>query len=350
MKTVNDVKKYTRINIAGDEVRRALDRLAKSGVATMEAINCIRWFYNHAMDAGMGWRDAAQILGVDAAAVYALLCGRYAGDYDAVTDKIDRYRAKCITEEMKCGYVETSTWERVSAVCRHARVMHKAAIIYGASQIGKTSAFEEMRRRDMTGLVKLIRMPAAPTLARMQIAFAQAFNLSLQISREKIRSRIIGAITPDTLIMVDEVHQAIIGASRKQSVKVYEWMREVQDLTKCGMVYAGTNVFRDELEMGKMAGVLDQFRRRGCIPPLRLPDTPPMSDIVKIAAAFGLGAPEGDALDIAKRMIASSGLGQYVSFLQSAKNIAANKKQEIVWRHFVMAYDTIQSLSLTPKE
>jgi hypothetical protein len=127
-------------------------------------------------------------------------------------------------------------------------------------------------------------------------------------------------------------------------VQIIEWLRELYDRTNCGMVFCGTRVFRDELETGQFAKILDQFRRRGIIQ-LGLPDTPPPGDVAKIAKAFGLAAPDGDAAGIIRDMLKSSGLGQYVKILQSASNLAANQKKPLSWDHFVVAYDLVQQLS-----
>jgi DNA transposition AAA+ family ATPase len=337
------------MNTPGDIVRSALDRLMATGAITETGRASIQWFYNHAMVSGWEYSDAGKAICVDGATIYQMLNGRYIGNYDDLVNKINRYRDQKMAVTDTGDYVETSTWEKVGAVCRHAQRQHIPAMIFGVSQIGKTKALEEFQRRDTTGTVKLIRMPAAPTMARIQHEFAKALHISTRLHPGMIRYRIMNAVTPDTLIIVDELHQAFLGTTPKRTIEIIEWLREVYDRTQCGMVFVGTNLFREELENGKMAMVLEQFRRRGIIS-LRLPEKPPKSDIHKIAASFGLGVPEGAAVEIVDRMITSSGLKQYVSFLQSAKNLAANKKEGLRWGHFVRAYDAIQSLSINTKE
>ena len=69
------------------------------------------------------------------------------------------------------------------------------------------------------------------------------------------------------------------------------------------------------------------------------------ADIIRFAKAFNLPPPEGTAADLITTMLKRSGLKQYVVFLQSASNLAANQKKPISWDHFVAAHDKIQSLN-----
>ena len=90
--------------------------------------------------------------------------------------------------------------------------------------------------------------------------------------------------------------------------------------------------------------VWDQFRRRGMVE-LTLPDTPPKVDVLKIAAAFGLGEPDAATMDVIRTMLQRSGIGMYFKFLQLSHGVSVSRSEKLTWDHFVQANKNIQALS-----
>jgi len=337
-----------RISIPGDVVQTALARLLDEGEIDDAGKAEIWWFYSYCMDRGFNLDDAGSAIGKDATTAHRLFCGRYGARYDNLIEAVQRYHklADARGGRKVIGFVETTTWRKIDQVCRHALVGQLPAFIFGSSQIGKTTCLQEYARRNNHGQTRYIRMPAAPGFHDALGAVARACYVTSRLSSRDIRERVIGAVNDRMLLIIDEMHQPLISGRGRTGVQIIEWLRELYDRTSCGIVFCGTRVFRDELENGEFAKILDQFRRRGIIQ-LGLPDTPPASDVAKIAKAFGLGAPDGVAAEIVSTMLKRSGLGQYVKFLQSASNLAAHQKKQMSWDHFTVAYDTVQNLSNT---
>lgn len=336
-----------RIIIPGDQVQSALKRLTEQGEIDADASKDIWWLYSYAMDHNWALDDVGKAIDKDASTAHRLFCGRYGAKYDNLVDAVRRYRklAEARGSRTELGFVETSTWQKIDAVCRHALVSQAPAFIFGASQVGKTTCLEEYARRNNHGQTRYIRMPAAPGFAHVLREVAKACYLSSGLSCDAMRDRVMASINDQMLLIVDEMHQALLPGLREgTAVRIVEWFREIYDRTRCGIVFVGTKVFRKELETGRLALVLEQFRRRGIVT-LQLPDTPPASDVALIAKEFGLPKPEGIAADIVADMLRRCGLGQYVKFLQSASNLAARQKKPVSWDHFVTAYDVIRKLS-----
>jgi hypothetical protein len=82
---------------------------------------------------------------------------------------------------------------------------------------------------------------------------------------------------------------------------------------------------------------------------LNLPDTPPKSDIIKIAKSFDLEEPSDRVFDTIKTMLQESGLGKYIKFLQYANGVSVTRKEQLTWDHFLAAYDGVKKLSQTTK-
>ncbi len=345
-----DININQRLSIPGDQVQQALARLVDQKEIDEAGRDDIWWLFSYAMDNGWDLEDVGKSLDKDATTAYRLFLGRYGARYDNLLEAVARFRklATARGQRKSLGFVETTTWGKIDKVCRHALVGQLPAFIFGASQIGKTTCLEEYARRNNHGQTRYIRMPASPGFHDALGAVARACYVTSRLSGRDMRERVIGAVNDRMLLIIDEMHQPLISGRGNTAVQIIEWLRELYDRTNCGIVFCGTRVFRTELESGKFALILDQFRRRGIIQ-LSLPDVAPASDVAKIAKAFGLQPPEGQAGEVVGAMLKRSGLGQYVKFLQLASNLAANQKKTMSWDHFVTAYDVVAKLS-TGKE
>lgn len=336
----------TRISIPGDVVKTALARLVQAGQLDADGEGLVWWFYCFARESNWRLADAADAIGKDKTTVHRLFNGSYGASYDNLLESILRYK-KIAMERAKrrnIGFIETSTYAKVSAICKSALNDSMPAFIYGASQIGKTACLTEFARRNNHGQTKYIRMPAAPSFPFFLKMIAEACFISTRLNADATRRRIVDAIDDRNLLIVDEFHQCMITSSELTARKIVEYLREIYDRTGCGVCVCGTKVVQDEFQNGRQKLVFDQFRRRGMLE-LVLPDTPPKSDIVKIAAAFDLPAPDAGNLDLIKTMLMESGLGKYFKYLQYAHGIATGRKERLTWDHFSAAYDGVKKLS-----
>ena len=342
----NDQEEQSRISIPGDTVLTAMNRLVAAGELDEEGKEHICWFFGHAKEKGMTLDDAGKCIDKDATTVHRLFNGRYGASYDNMVADIKRYRKIALerAKRKEVGFIETTIWRKVSLVCRGALYDSMPAYIYGSSQIGKTSCLEEYKRRNNHGQTRYIRMPAAPTFGKVLEQLAEAYFISPHLSCKDQNRRIFNAVDDRTLLIFDEFHQVFIGAADPMARKIVEFVRELYDRKHCGIVICGTKVVQDEFERGKQRMVWDQFRRRGMVE-LTLQDTPPKADVLKIAAAFGLGEPDVTTMDVIRTMLQRSGIGMYFKFLQLSHGVAVSRSEKLTWDHFVQANKNIQALS-----
>lgn len=335
-----------RISIPGDVVKTALARLVQTGQIDADGETLIWWFYCFARESNWRLADAADAIDKDKTTVHRLFNGSYGASYDNLLESILRYKKIALerSKRRNIGFIETSTFDKVSSICTNALNDAMPAFIYGASQIGKTASLQEFARRNNHGQTKYIRMPAAPSFPFFLKMIAESCFISTRLNADATRRRIVDAIDDRNLLIVDEFHQCLITASELTARKIVEYLREIYDRTSCGVVICGTKVIQEEFNKGKQMLVFDQFRKRGMLE-LVLPDTPPKSDIVKIAKAFDLPSPDDASLDIIKTMLIDSGIGKYFKFLQYAHGIAVSRKEKLNWDHFAKAYDGVKKLS-----
>lgn len=343
--TITDDQAPPRISVPGDAVTAALARLEAAGDINAQAQEAIWWFYCHARDAGMSLADAGRCIHRDATTVHRMLNGRYGARYDNLVDEIVRYRqvAEERARRRDIGYVETSTWRKISAVCRSALYDRLPAFIYGASQIGKTCALLEYQRRNAPG-TRYVRMPAAPSMTLALHAIAEACYIPVHHTQADMRRRIIGAFNDRTLLLVDEFHQAMANVPDLTARKIVEFVREIYDRTGCGIVICGTKVLREELERGRQYLAWEQFRRRGIIS-LQLPDIPPKADVVKIASGFGLPEPDAATMEAIRELLRANGVGKFFRLLQYASALAGAGGRALDWEDYRTAYRSVTALA-----
>lgn len=335
------------IKIPGDRLERSVQSLVREGKVTEAGGDEIRWFYQWAQGGAMSLSAAARAADISPTSLYRLLTATYAAAYDGLVAKLARFHKleEQRSKRADVGFVETSAWRKIDAVCSQALNMQLPAFIYGPSQIGKTTCLLEFARRNNHGTTKYVRMPCAPSFSYFVKTIGRACFISYSSDNvDHIRDRVCNTLTARNLLIVDEFHQAMTTANEKVSAKVMEFIREVYDRTGCGIVLCATDVGRREVEQGRNAGTYDQLRRRG-MTKLVLPAAPSQGDISKIAKAFGLPPPDGDTLKTVREMLAVSGLGMYVKYLQAAHVLARNRKETLCWDTFAAVYDGLADLA-----
>ena len=117
-----------------------------------------------------------------------------------------------------------------------ALISQTIVLMYGDSQIGKTTALEEYARRHNHGQTKYIRLPASAGVQLCAKEIAKACFVSTSSSFEGLRDRILKAIDDKNLIIIDELHQSFMSYQKQSQIKVLEFIREIYDRTQCGMV------------------------------------------------------------------------------------------------------------------
>ncbi len=128
-------------------------------------------------------------------------------------------------------------------------------------------------------------------------------------------------------------------------MRCIEILREIYDVTGCGLVLCGTDVLSAEITRGKMAPMLSQMTRRG-VSEVYLPSVPLPEDADAIAEAYGLPPARGAAGDLQNQILTHHGLGKLIKFLQAATRLAANQGKPMGWEHFLQAHDILVKLSM----
>lgn len=323
--------------LSADTVRRNLEPLVEEGTLSSDDRAQLLWLIGEMRQGSLSLTETGKRIGYDASTVSKVLGGTYKGSWSNVIDSVRKYR-HLHAERAKMAsatFVETSIWERIRQTCDLALIHQMPAMIIGPSQIGKTRALLEYRRRSQY-VVRYVRMPAAPGFRCALEAIADACGVTTRIPLGNLRRRIANALDERSLLMVDELHQLATSSGTGSAMKIVEYIRELHDVTQCGLVVCGTRALEHDLIQGPLKGWLEQFAER-CIKRLELPNDLPWSDLMLVAEAYDLPEPPGPVADLIRHMR----MNRYVKLLALAGNLARKRDEALTWEHVATAHTLI---------
>ena len=212
----------------------------------------------------------------------------------AILDSLKKFR-RLELERAKLGraaFYLTPTARKVFHACDLARESQTPVILYGASQIGKTEALREYCNANNHGRTVLVELEAVSGLMGVLKAIAEKLGISPNANTPDLIARIKKALTPDMVLILDEVH-LLANTYRKGSFfACMEQIRRIFDFARCGLVMTFTLLGYDMAEKHRKRE-LEQIFRRG-VHKINLGDRPTTADIAAVAEGWELEMPGRD--------------------------------------------------------
>jgi DNA transposition AAA+ family ATPase len=329
-----------KFNIPGDTVRAAVRNLPEDQVLA------ILWLHSYGYDNNIPYKDLGAMLkqpdgsAYDGHTVWSVLSGRHQAKKDNFCKAI--LALKSLVEARatitRTGFIETALSRKIFQLCEASLIHQRPTLILGESQIGKTENLQEFARRHPNWLY--LRMPTNGAFKDFISRLARARRISPQ--NPEVKDKIIESFDSNQGIIVDEMHQTFIRINGN-SHKPLEFLREIWDHAKCGLVISGTNILDQEILNGVNKKILDQVRLRRLLT-CRLPAKPTSKDLNIFAAHFGLAPAKAEALHLQSEIIRDDGLGRWLTILQAASRMAEKRKQSLTWDHVIAAHAAILKL------
>ncbi len=269
-------------------------------------------------------------------------------------------------EQTRAPFVETRLAKRIHQVCRRAHDRQALVFIFGESQIGKSVALEHEAASDPVN-IKYVRMPTGGGLCAFLRELARSLGIPNGNSIEDLKARIINTVDQFMLILVDECEECLNDKrDSSKGVTTLNFIREIYDRKKCGVVIAGAPDLKRGLYTGRHAEAMRRLVRRSMIP-LQLPAQPSAADLATFARHFGL--PEipdavaeikftaqnlqGDdypvslkinPTELQAKIIRTDGLGRWVKILIEASDLAKEKRKPISWGFVIRAWHWLSTM------
>lgn len=334
--------------------------ISRYSPAAKEAIvNAFLWCIDERHPVGKV--EFANAVGASDNLIYKIFTGRYADENKNPLEpspklvarinewlNVERQRYKSTDSD----FLLTPTAKFIFTSCDLARESHSPVELWGSSQIGKTWALRAYREQHNHGRTIMVELDAVSGLGGLVRALAAACGVSQNANTADLIERVKRALTPDTVVIVDEVH-LLKNTYRKESYHAcVETLRRIQDKTESGFVLCWTHF--DDLRDFKDKELAQLWRRsvhrRAC------PTMPTKGDLAVILQHYGLPFPAKDlSVDVPKQALAekpydilrslakSDGLKVITERLRYARKLATKEGvRRVTWWHFVDAHLRIE--------
>jgi len=313
------------------------------------------WLHHHQHEEGLNLEVLAARLrkpsgkgGYAKHSLYRLFRGIREAGLENIITAIEKYRE--IVEKQgaarRAGFIETELTGKVWDACDVARANQRVFFIYGKTQRGKTRALQEYQAAHNHGLTHYVRVPEGGRMGAFIRRFAEVMRIPWKEGLDSAKERIIGAVTSQMVIIVDEVHQSFIG-TQSNPHRILEYLRDLFDAKACGMVLCGTVALKTAMETSMHAGILSQMRERGMNRGgLLLPDVPSAKELGAIAAHYGLEPvkAESEAGRLQKEVVSEQSIGAWITVLTAAARVAVKRGVPLDWEQVVRAHATFEAM------
>jgi len=335
------------INISINTVRQALTDLMTDGTIDQAGYDTILWYYNHCQSNNWSQKQAsAEIDKASWSTLYRVWTGKYGAGYDQIINDIRKVK---ILHEQRAklasvDYIETSIYETVRDVCNNALIGQEISTITGIAQIGKSNAFRHYIKQHPDKRIIYLELPSCPSKSLFFGELGAACFVTHDSNTNQLRKYIKEAIDSKTLLILDEFHQIFLG-SDMASIAIIEFVREIYNHSRCGVVLCGTDVLDDEMLRGKHPKVYAQTLKRGLIH-AQLPDKTPAKDIKLAVAKYGF--PQSltpEARKLIDSINVDHGFGVILKNLNAGATLAKKQNSEPTWDHLIEAWTILQRLS-----
>ncbi|NOS70087.1 MAG: AAA family ATPase [Verrucomicrobia bacterium] len=281
-------------NFSLDDVRANIARYDPHAKEVL--VRAFLWCIDHKHP--MAKPDFAKRVGVSDNLIYRLLTGKYRdaktdtqlGPSDDLIASIEKFLE--LERERYLGgktqFVMTPTARKIQTACKIARESQSPVFLVSPSHIGKTWALEHFTANNNHGRTIMSRMRAASGLGGMVRRIADDCGVSDKSNTAALIDRIKNALSPDTLLILDELHLLAHTYRAGSFHNCMEVIREIIDEVGCGAVLSFTILEDVQAASQKQ---LQQLWRRG-VHKFKLPTIPTIADVTDILAHNGLPFPD----------------------------------------------------------
>jgi len=346
--------------LAGDVVARATEQLDPYEK------DQLRWLHRYATERDMPPDAVGALLEKEDGEPYsgnslyqALTGRRQESSLRPLADSIAAFRRRTGETEAAsaAAFVMTPLARRMFEVFSRAARRRRLSFIFGPPQIGKTTAAAEYARRNNHGSTILVRMPARGALCHFLPELGGRLGIPRNRRESDLRRRIIESFDEGVLLIVDEAHQPLLPETASAAMAL-EFIREIHDRRKCGVVLMGTDVLKTGLQHNKLLSQLWRRRSPGSV--IQLPHTVPDRDLNEFAASFGLEpAPDkemaveylatddgaesrrtfrANPAQIQRSITTHDSLGSWLKLLEDAQDLARERRTALRWSHVLVTW------------
>lgn len=307
----------------------------------------LTWLYELMLEEQWNYKEAGNRIKFDGSNLGKVFRAKYQGSLENVIHLIEEFRREWLETNGKTlpDFVETGDTEKIFFACEKSANNGEVAIVYGPLGEGKSYALEEWCNRNPK-TSRYIRLRSGDSYG----AFLQNIGRSLGLTSKTIlgmKNAIFSKLKRLKIraIIFDEYHLPFTTTTDKVALKCSEFIRDIRDIVKCGIVLCGTDVIPKLLTDSFWGKALEQLTDRGNTV-VRLLKRKNSQGLGGFYAHYSLPkTPNKDAREIITLIVKKHSLRKLVFALRDSFRAACKLSQEHTWDHFVDAWCLTQDLN-----
>ncbi len=307
----------------------------------------LNFWWHVAKDKGWSLREFDRQTGVSTTTLTRVYRGIYEADVASVVARLTKARETFSHAVENPEFISTSLAKIMFTAFDKTRALRNVTIMWGVKGIGKTTVMLEYTRANNHGHTFYVRcMGSGCTIGQFIRHVADSMHISgtARTTYELRRSIIAYLSKGSRLLIIDELHEIFLTCANRTIIQVCEFLRELADVSDCGLALVGTDKLYNQFFQGSHKEVLGQLVDRGTVQ-IQLKPKPTKADIISFLRHYGLEFPEGDALQLLNDIIASNGLRKLTQHLRDGQAYANKRGEQTAWQHVMDAHADLQSLS-----
>lgn len=342
-------------NFSMDQMRHDMEHYTEEERETL--IGLFRWCIDprHAVKR----QEAAGRIGCSPNLLYQLYTGCYKDPRDQKqrgpsADLLKRIRDFLEVEQRRYAAVDedfvlTPTARKIALACELAVESRTPVILWGPSHIGKTIGLRHFQHHSNHGRPILVELEAGAGYHGMLRSLAKACGISDKKGAEVLVDKIKAALTPKSLLIIDEMHLLAHTYRANSFHKSVEQIRRIWDFCQCGMVLCWTHL--EHLDAEKNDSLVQLWRRGSH--KVALPVMPTKGDLAAVLGHHGLRFPErGQTVrvgrvvespyEVLRQLAKQQGLKAVTERLRYAEKLAGKNKAKVRMEDFIDAHLRIE--------
>jgi DNA transposition AAA+ family ATPase len=275
----------------------------------------------------------------------ALLKGSYGADPRAICASVERLLnlENGRAQFADIAFVKTELFRVFETFANVTVVTRGISYLHGSFLSGKTVNAQALAHLYRNATPVFLTMPYAGSYGGFIKRLAAVRQVETNGTLDDVRERILSALDEHHLLIVDEAHQPNLNYSHSQAVRVFEFLREINDLCRCPILLIGhSEGFHDLTSHGSFEHLAGKVVGKSLDPYI---PTAQKNDLLAILAAYKLPEPSEADLAFCRDIIKTSSLARLFDLLRLASGRAENKGQRLDWTHVNHIHRTLLSLN-----
>ncbi|HRQ87824.1 MAG TPA: AAA family ATPase [Bacteroidia bacterium] len=249
----------------------------------------------------------------------------------AIARTIDHERGRALYQ--RDGFARTRLYKTLIELADLAVVTQRIVCLHGGLLCGKSTAAAALAEEYSRAAVVTLTMPYADTYGAFVRRLARVRGIPLKGSLSDLREAIIASLDGTHLLVIDEFHQPLVSYAPRQALRTMEFIREINDISRCGILLVGATtgfaVLSSDPAYQRFAAGLSAVDVCAPAHDMRLVSE---DDLAAVAAAFGLPY-DADRIEQCRRIVEDHNAARLFDILRLAAGNAERRKLTLAWSH-----------------